>query len=253
MSLTFDALLLDLSGVLYDDNKVIDGAIDCVREARHLGLQLRFVTNTATRSHHRILQQLLGMGFSIESRELYTAPRAAATYLEQHNLSPLALVHPAIASEFSHLTKTQPNCVVLGDARDGLTYEALNQAFRLCHQGLPLIGIGLNRYFNGSNGLMLDAGGFITGLAWAAQVEPIIMGKPSAKFYQHIVASTGLNAKQCLMVGDDVAADVVGAVAAGLQACLVQTGKFRANDLHQLPQEARTIASINDLFKAYAR
>ena len=53
--------------------------------------------------------------------------------------------------------------------------------------------------------------------------------------------------------GHDVAADVVGAVAAGLQACLVQTGKFRANDLHQLPQEARTIASINDLFKAYAR
>lgn len=251
MALPFDALLLDLSGVLFNNNQVIDGAVECVREARQRGLQLRFVTNTASRSHDSIVQHLLDLGFNIQNGELYTAPRATATYLQQHNLSPYALVHPAIVDEFSSLAQAPPNCVVLGDARDGLTYEAMNRAFQLCQQGSPLIGIGLNRYFNGAHGLMLDAGGFIKGLAWAANIEPIIIGKPSPRFYQQIVNSTGLTAQQCLMVGDDVAADVMGAIDAGLQACLVQTGKFRANDLHQLPQQARTIASINELFKSY--
>jgi ribonucleotide monophosphatase NagD (HAD superfamily) len=36
------------------------------------------------------------------------------------------------------------------------------------------------------------------------------------------------------MVGDDVAADVMGAVSAGLQGVLVQTGKYRPGDENQL-------------------
>ncbi|MCP4881591.1 MAG: TIGR01458 family HAD-type hydrolase [Gammaproteobacteria bacterium] len=248
MSLTFDALLLDLSGVLYDQGVMVPGARDCVIAAREKGLQLRFVTNTATRSHNQILQNLLAMGLMAHVNELYTAPRAARAYMEARDLHPLTLVHPAIADEFTHLQTTNPNCVLLGDAREALTYSALNQAFRLCQAGAPLIGIGLNRYFSSDKGLMLDAGAYITGLAWAAGVVPIIMGKPSTDFFQQVAASTGCPVQRCLMVGDDLNGDVIGALNSGMQACLVQTGKYRPTDAAQLPPEAQLLPSIKQLF-----
>ena len=52
---------------------------------------------------------------------------------------------------------------------------------------------------------------------------------------------------ESLMVGDDVLADVVGAVDAGLQGCLVETGKYQPGDADSLPPGARRIASIADL------
>jgi ribonucleotide monophosphatase NagD (HAD superfamily) len=50
------------------------------------------------------------------------------------------------------------------------------------------------------------------------------------------------------MVGDDVMADVVGAIDAGLQGCLVKTGKFLDGDERKLPATAQVIGSIRDLF-----
>jgi len=49
------------------------------------------------------------------------------------------------------------------------------------------------------------------------------------------------------MVGDDVESDVQGAIQAGLQACLVKTGKFKNTDLQKLPQQALLIESIKAL------
>jgi ribonucleotide monophosphatase NagD (HAD superfamily) len=59
-----------------------------------------------------------------------------------------------------------------------------------------------------------------------------------------VVASTGLPPQDCLMVGDDVDADVAGAMARGLRAVLVRTGKFRPGDEGRLPPGGLVIDSI---------
>jgi HAD superfamily hydrolase (TIGR01458 family) len=145
------------------------------------------------------------------------------------------------------MNQRDPNCVLLGDARERLDYASLNQAFRLCKQGGRLIGIGMNKYFKDENGLNLDAGPFIRAIEWAADTSAIIMGKPSPGFYAQVVASTPYTADQCLMVGDDVHADVDGAVKAGLQGCLVRTGKYQRGDEQKLPAGAQVIDTVAGL------
>jgi len=239
------ALLLDLNGVLYDKpNRAIPGAGEALKWARRGGLPIRFVTNTATRSAKAIREGMVRLGFALEQHELVTAPLAAQSWIKERGLRPHALVHPAIADVFDGLGAGPPDCVVLGDAREGLTYDALNQAFRLVLDGAPLIGIGLNRCFREAGQWMLDAGPFTQAIAWAAEVNPLIMGKPSAAFYEQVVAELGLKATQCLMVGDDVEADVAAAVDAGLQAALVRTGKYRARDEERCPAGVHVIDSI---------
>lgn len=246
------ALLLDLSGVIYQGSTVISGAADTVEQARKLGLTLRFVTNTASKSTQMIISQLAGMGIVIGQSELFTAPMAAKGYIEQHRLKPYCLLPPTVADLFLHYGEATANAVLLGDAREGLNYHSLNRAFQLCQQGAPLIAIGMNRYFMGDDGLQLDAGPFVRALEWAAETRAVVLGKPSAEFFQQAVRSTGFEPSECLMVGDDWQADVVAALSAGLQAALVKTGKFQPTDLEKIPPQVLVITSIAELLESIA-
>jgi len=243
------ALFLDLSGVLYEGGHRLDGAVETVERARQAGLVLRFVTNTATKSRHRILDKLHDMDIPLKDDELFTAPMAAMAYVRDHDLHPYCLVHSDLAAEFEEVAAGHnPDAVVLGDAREGLHYDSLNRAFTLCREGAPLIGIGYNKYFKDDEGFKLDAGAFIHAIEWAAGVEAVITGKPSPDFFHAVVASTGFDPGDCLMVGDDAEADVAAAVDAGLRGCLVRTGKFSPGDENRLPDTAHTIDSISELF-----
>lgn len=243
------ALLLDVQGVLVDNGVALAGAVDAVREARRRGLAIRLLANTATRHHVQLLQELRSLGFDLEAEELFTAPLAAQRWLQRHQLRPLALVHPAIAPLFQGLegeegagqSGRRPDCVLLGDARDQLSYANLNRALELLLDGAPLIGIGRNRRFREGGHWLLDAGAFLQALEYGASCEATVLGKPSAAFFAEVVQSLGLPAARCLMVGDDVEADVQGAVAAGLQGALAQTGKYRPGDELRLPQEAAAL------------
>jgi HAD superfamily hydrolase (TIGR01458 family) len=241
------AILLDISGVLYDGKRPIPGALAAFNRLRASGLPMRLLTNTATQRHDQILARLAGMGFQVTPEQLITAPSAALRYVQDQGLRPYCLLHPALKDEFAGLDQRNPNAVILGDARAGLGYEALNQAFRLCREGAPLIGIGMNRYFSENGELWLDAGMYIRGIAWAARCEPLIMGKPSAAFFAQVVQSLDVPAAQCLMIGDDHEADVQGALDAGLQAALVRTGKYRPGDERNLPADTPILNAITEL------
>lgn len=250
MTLAYKALFFDLSGVLYEGNRVIDGAAETITKAREKDLVLRFVTNTATKNSQTIIDGLHAMDIFIAEEELFTAPIAAKRYIQQRQWRPYCLIHQALQKDFAELTQQDPNCVLIGDVQEGLDYQRLNKAFQLCKQNMPLIGIGKNKYFKNEQGLNLDAGAFIHAIEWAADTNAIIMGKPSLAFFEQVVASTPFRAKHCMMVGDDVTSDIEAAIDAGLQACLVKTGKFQASDEQKLPAGAHLIDSVTDIFQA---
>lgn len=243
-------LFLDLSGVLYEGSQPLPGAVDAVRRLQQSPLQLRFVTNTSRKNRQQILADLASMGFAIEPEQLFTAPAAAASWVREHKRHPLLLVHPDIRCEFGPPSKAEPDAVVIGDAENDLNYQQLDIAFRLLMAGAPLIAIGDNRYFKADGKLHLDAGPFVRALEYAADVEAIVTGKPSAAFFQQVLNGTGLKAEQVMMVGDDVFGDVEGALKAGLQACLVETGKYRAGDEKRIAGRFSTHQSLANLVEA---
>jgi hypothetical protein len=57
----------------------------------------------------------------------------------------------AVVNEFSEYDQTNPNCVVLGDAKDEFTYQRLNHAFKLLLEqpGTSLISMGKGYVKNG--------------------------------------------------------------------------------------------------------
>jgi HAD superfamily hydrolase (TIGR01458 family) len=238
--------LLDLSGVLHIGSRPLPGACEALTRLRRLPLGLRFLTNTSRTPHAALLAQLNRMGLEIAADELLTAPLAARLVLEQRDLRPYLLIHPHLRPDFAGVPNRRPNAVVVGDAGPYFSYRRLNRALSTLMDGAPLLAIAQNRYFMAADGLNLDAGAFVAGLEYAAGVQAEVIGKPAAAMFHAACVQLGLPPNEVVMVGDDVEADVLGALDAGLQAALVRTGKFRVTDSRQLGDRAAVYADVMD-------
>jgi HAD superfamily hydrolase (TIGR01458 family) len=226
------AVLLDLAGVVYQGEEPLPGAIDAVADLRRAGLRLRFLTNTTRMPRRALLSRLNGMGIAIADEELFTPAQAARAWLSARKLSPHLLIHPALAEDFAGLGGSEGEAVVVGDAAQGFTYDALNAVFRKLLAGAEFLALARNRSFKDEDGeLSLDTGAFVAALEYATQREAIVLGKPAPDFFKAALAGTETDAKEAVMVGDDAEADVAGALKAGIgSALLVRTGKYRPGD-----------------------
>lgn len=239
-----EAILLDLSGVLYNGDEVIVGAREAVARVQASGLQVRFITNTSQKTRDLLLAHLRVLGFEIEGEQLFTAVDAARQWLRERDLRPYCLVHRNILGEFDDIDQREPNAVLIADAAEDFNYQNLNRAFQLCLEGAPLLGVGHNRFFRSGGEVLMDAGAFIRAVEFAAGVEATIVGKPSPEFFHQVMASTTAAPERTLMVGDDVFGDVEGALNAGIPACLVRTGKYRPGDEDEVAEDFPVVDSI---------
>lgn len=246
----YKAVLFDLSGVLYVGDAAIPGAVDAIARAQASPLHIRFITNTSRRTSQQLLKDLRRLGFELDDDQLFTATDAARQWVLCHQLRPYCLVHKNVLSEFADLPQDDPNAVLIGDAAEDFTYDTLNRAFQLCQTGAPLIGIGYNRYFKLDGELLLDAGPFIRAIEFAASVEATILGKPSVEFFNQVLASTDAQPNETLMIGDDVFGDVEGALHAGLEGCLVRTGKYQSGDEHRIEGRFSVVESVVEALDA---
>ncbi|HTZ88603.1 MAG TPA: HAD-IA family hydrolase, partial [Solirubrobacteraceae bacterium] len=88
-------------------------------------------------------------------------------------------------------------------------------------------------------------------LEYATRREAVVVGKPSEDFFAAALADMEL--EQAVMIGDDVEADVGGAMAAGLPGVLVRTGKFRQDALPQEVTPTAIVDSVADVPELLAR
>jgi HAD superfamily hydrolase (TIGR01458 family) len=237
-------VLLDLSGTLHVGDTPVPGAVSAVRRLQEAGFILRFVTNTSRKTRKMLHDDLVQMGFAMPQEHIFTGALAVRRYLEEHRLRPHLLVHRNLVAEFDALDRENPNAVVVGFAEDDFTFHNMNLAFRHLKAGARLLATGRTRYFEGTDGLVLDAGPFIAALEYAAETEALVLGKPSADFFLAAAAEIGLAPAECIMVGDDADSDVAAAARAGLQAVLVQTGKYRRGDEAKLPEGAKLAKDV---------
>ena len=234
-------ILFDLDGTLYVGDKAIPGAVDALKRLRQHEFQLRFLTNTTTKSQAELVSQLQSLGFSVESHELISAPVAASLELQalqQKSRRPLRIwpvVADAIKTDFSDFEcdEKNPDVVVLGDIGDRWDLNLINKLFNVVHDGAQLIALHKNRFWQTDEGLRADIGFFIAGLEYVCSTHARVMGKPNSDFFQRVLDSVGASASDTIMVGDDIDSDVGGAQALGITGCLVKTGKYRQSYFEQ--------------------
>jgi HAD superfamily hydrolase (TIGR01458 family) len=249
------AILLDIDGVLHVSGEAIPGAPEAVQQLRAEGHRIRFVTNNTTRARAQLTAELQAIGIELEEEELATTPLAAGRLLEGLRVFPLTM--SAIRTDLAtHVTLVEDGAevVLVGGADETaetgevFAYDNLNRAFAELREGARLVCLHKNRWWQTSRGPLLDAGAFVAGLEYAAQVEAEVVGKPTAAYFEAALAELDAAPGEAVMVGDDVEADIGGAKRIGMKGVLVRTGKFRPAALREAdPQPDAVIDSIADL------
>jgi HAD superfamily hydrolase (TIGR01458 family) len=249
------AILLDIDGVLHVSGDPIPGAADAVRALRSEGHRLRFVTNNTTRARARLARELQAIGIELDEDEVSTTPIAAGKLLA--GLRVLALTMTSVREDLApHVTLVEEDAeaVLLGGADETdetgevFAYQNLNRAFAALREGARLVCLHKNRWWQTADGPLLDAGAFVAGLEYAAQVEAEIVGKPTAAYFEAALAELASTPSEAVMVGDDVEADIGGAKHIGMRGVLVRTGKFRPAALEEAdPQPDAVLDSIAEL------
>lgn len=246
-----EGLLLDLSGVLYVQDEAVPGAADALAKLRDGGIPLRLVTNTTMRPRRTILERLERLGIEAEPSELLTPATLAVRRCEEAGYESVSLVVlDELREDLEGLEEGEGSvdAVIVGDLGEGWDYGVLNRAFRQLMDGAELIALQKNRYWETAEGLSLDAGPFVSALEYATGREAEVVGKPSDSFFELALSELGVRADRAAMVGDDVEADVGGAMDAGLAGILVRTGKYREDLVRKSGIEpTATVDSIADV------
>jgi phospholysine phosphohistidine inorganic pyrophosphate phosphatase len=243
-------VLLDIDGVLYVGDEPIAGAHEAFAELRELSAGVRLLTNTTSRCRRVVLEHLLEMGFDVSLEELLTPAAMAERHCQEQGYEAVTvLVSDGLREDLDALDSAAPGerteAVILGDLGDGFTPEVLNGVFRAMMDGAELVALQHNRYWRRADGLALDVGAYAAALEYASGQEAVTVGKPAQAFFLAAMEDMGL--ERGIMVGDDLEADVGGAMAAGLPGVLVRTGKYRQDALKAGITPTAIVDSIKDV------
>lgn len=237
------AILFDLDGVLYEGDKVIDGAADVIHWCNQNNIPHLYLTNTTSKSRAALVDKLAGFGIESTIDNYLTPAVAARQWLQANNLNNIALYVPETTREdFSdfNLVAGDSNgveAVIIGDLGEQWTFATMNRIFRTLIENpeVKLIALGMTRYWHAASGLQLDVGPMVKAFEYASGIDAVVTGKPALEFYQaaiSLLAAAGNNEHEnIVMIGDDIQGDIEASQQAGLTAILVRTGKFKPSDL----------------------
>lgn len=249
-------VLIDLDGVVYQDDKLIVGSEKAVRWLKDNDIPHIFLTNTSSNPRSFIQLKLKSIRIEAELNQILTPAVAACQWIKNNkSMSNALFVSPELLEDFQDIIHVpiediaKAQSVVIGDLGENWNFYTMNKAFQiLMSEPKPrLIALGMTRYWRAQDGLRLDVAPFVKALEHASGCEVIVTGKPSKTFFQLAIEQIGIDAEQLIMIGDDINVDVLGAQQSRIKGCLVKTGKFREADLQQNLTPDWVLSSLAEL------
>src|SRR5262245_42481534 len=135
---TIKGLLIDLDGVVYDDEEVIPDSVYAIRWLQQKGIPFRFATNATARSRASLVRRLAGLGIEVGEDQVVNTPYVAAREL---------------------LRRPQTRCLLL-------VKEDARREFDGVLSGAEMMALQKDRFWKVRDELVLDAGPFVVALEY---------------------------------------------------------------------------------------
>jgi glycerol 3-phosphatase-2 len=233
----YDALLVDLDGVVHLGDQVIPGAPDALARARAAGLQICFVTNNASRTPEDVADALRRLGVVAAAADVVTSASVAARLLASRlpTGSPVLVVGgdglrvPLAAEGLTPVGQAADAVAVVQGWAPEVGWPQLAEASVALRAGLPWVATNLDRTLPSPRGPLPGNGSLVAALVTATGREPESVGKPQPAMFTGAAAT--IEADRPLVVGDRLDTDIAGACAADYPALLVLTGVSTPHDL----------------------
>jgi glycerol-1-phosphatase len=250
----YDAILLDLDGVLYRWPEPIPGAAEAVAALRTAGKRIVFVTNNSSRTPAQVAEALVSIGVDAKADEVVTSALPTATILMERGIGSAFVIGEeglleALAEAGIRVAKDsldEVEVVVVGFDR-GADYTKLKDASVLVERGVPLVASNADRSFPAPGGESWPgAGALLAAIETTTGTRGEVFGKPEPPVFERALASAG--GGRPLVVGDRLDTDIAGAARLGWDSALVLTGDARREDVERSPwQPTFVVEALSDL------
>ena len=248
---SFDALLLDLDGTVWEGGVALPHAVDSINAS---GVPAVYITNNASRSADEVARMLREIGLHAQDRDVLTSAQAALGLAEQH-LKPGDPVLVVGADSFKELVAQAgyrpvesaddgPKVVLQGHSPE-TGWRQLSEAALAIQRGAVYLASNLDTSLPMERGLMVGNGSMVAAVTSATGVTPQAAGKPEPAMF--LQAASALDAKRPLAIGDRLDTDIAGGVAAGIPALHVLTGVSGPIALLEAPKELRPTFIAEDM------
>ncbi len=223
----YAGLVVDLDGVVFRGDDIVRGAARFLRRSRRPRPPTVFVTNDSSRTPDEWAELFGRHRLDVPAERIITSAAATADLVARsgrvHVLGEYGL-REALRDAGATLVvdAADADVVVVGLDRS-LTYERLRDVARAIQGGARFVATNPDRTVPVGSGTVPGNGATIAFLRAATGVAPEIVGKPMTGLFD--LADQLLDVDgPVLVVGDQVATDVVAARAMGWDAALVRSG-----------------------------
>jgi NagD protein len=229
---TYPGYLCDLDGTVYLSERLIPGAAEAISELRRRGSRFVFMSNKALQPRAVYAEKLQQLGIPVRLDDVINSSFVLAQHLARTAPGARLFVlgeRPLLRelAEAGLRIEEDPRYVdyVVASFDRRFEYTKLYIAHQAIKNGAHFIATNADRTCPVEGGDLPDAASVIgaiegcTGkrLEWVA-------GKPSRMMVEVGLAQLGVEADDCLVVGDRIETDTLMALEAGADAALVLTG-----------------------------
>jgi len=254
MNTSIHGLIFDIDGCLARGRQAIAGAPEAVRELKQRGLRLAFLTNDNQRTTEEWVQRLAAMGIAAEPDEILTSAVIAAEFVRERypdrRILPIggAGLFAALQERGASLVERPEEAEVVVMGRDPhFNQETLNLACQAIWRGAAFIATNMDRRVPVAGGFKPASGPMVQAVAWATNVAPVVMGKPSRWAGEMAMKILGIESAHGAVAGDQLDQDIGMGKVAGLHTILVLTGSTRREDVDKVPAEDRPDVILPDV------
>lgn len=252
----YDGLLCDLDGVVYAGAKPIPYAIDTLNVLIERGIPVGFVTNNASKSATEVADRLTSFGVATDSNHVITSAQAVVDVLKREyqpadgpvlvtGSEQLTALIQAAGFAVTAVAADTPQVVVQG-FNPHLGWKDLAEASFAIQHGAGWLASNLDLTIPLAQGVAPGNGSLVNTVAQATGQRPeLAAGKPAPTMFRTM--ANRFSMRQPLVVGDRLDTDVQGALNAGFDGALVETGIHRRADLPAFRQISSPTWVLPDL------
>jgi len=257
----FRGYIFDLDGTVYLGESAIPGAAQTIAALREQGCGVVFLSNKPLQPREVYAKKLTRLGIPTPTDDVINSSQVLTQYLvqempdatvfiigEQPLIDEMAAAGLIISDDPGEID------VVVASFDRTFDYRKLDIGYQALRLGARFFATNADRTCPIKGGDIPDAAAVIGALEGCSGREvEVVAGKPSAMIVEMVLKKLGLNANDCLMVGDRLETDILMGNQAGMSTALVLTGVTRRDDLAHSPVLPKfvlnNISEIFDLLK----
>ena len=243
----YEGYIFDLDGTIYLGDELLPGAKRLILKLRELGKRVVFLSNNATKDPRMYAEKLDGLGLKTPASEIVNTVVTMTEWLLSNH--PDATVFPISEeplknslSEAGIRMSEDPEeiDIVIASYDRRFEYRKLQIAFDAIwfYGRAMLVTTNPDRYcpFPGGRGEP-DAAAIVAAIEACTGTKcQVNVGKPDPIMLKTVMDLIGLEAKECVMIGDRLYTEIRMAKGAGIPAAVVLTGETTEEDLAREPE-----------------